>query len=334
MEESTHISLPEGSPLPRSGTQGADGLSTQRAAVSGLIMHDLAGPSAMRGLVEVAGTWVLLACIVGAYLWHPRGWTYLMAFVLVASRQYALLILMHDGFHSLLHPERRVNDAVGAWFVGAPCGSPYWGSRGSHLEHHRNLGKPSDPEFFLHSAGSPRPKRGVGRFALHFLRMILGEQILYTHLGPKTGARVGIAKRLGSGIKKLLPVLAAQVGLLALFTLAGSWSTYLTLWIFPLVTLVVLLNGIRAFCDHANHTDEPTGEEHRLVSYLSNPLERFFISPFHMNYHAEHHLFAYVPHYRLPVLRERLTGSPKHANAIQWRASYVAFVRGFLRERV
>src|SRR6185436_20675342 len=164
MEESTHISLPEGLPLPRSGTQGADGLSTQRAAVSGLIMHDLAVPSAMRGLVEVAGTWVLLACIVGAYLWHPRGWTYLVAFVLVASRQYALLILMHDGFHSLLHPHRRVNDVVGAWCIGAACGSSYWGSRGSHLEHHRKLGDPSDPELFLYSSGPPRAKRGLGAF--------------------------------------------------------------------------------------------------------------------------------------------------------------------------
>lgn len=269
--------------------------------------------------------------IVGAYVWHLRPWTYLAAFVLVASRQYALLILMHDGFHCLLHPERRVNDMVGAWFIGAPCGSSYWVSRSSHLEHHRKLGEPSDPEFFLHSVGPPRAKRGVGAFTRHFLRMILGEQFFYTHLGPATSQRVRLASRLGSALSKLLPVFVAQLILLVLFTLAGSWQTYFTLWVLPLVTLVVLLNGLRAFCDHANHTDEPGDEQHRLISYLSSPLERFFVAPFHMNYHAEHHLFAYVPHYRLPVLRRRLMASQKYASTVQWRAGYITFVKEFLR---
>lgn len=296
-----------------------------------LVVHELAEPSATRGFLETVGTWIVLAVIIGAYLWRPGVWTYLAAFVLVASRQYALLILMHDGFHCLLHPERRVNDLIGAWLIGAPCGSAYWGSRSAHLEHHRNLGKPTDPEFFLHSAGPPRAKRGVAAFALHFLRMILGEQIFYTHLGPGTGERPPMATRLRTALGKLLPVVVVQGGMLALFALAGSWQTYFTLWALPLVTLVVFLNGLRAFCDHANPTDELAGERHRLVSYESNPLERFFVSPFHMNYHAEHHLFAYVPHYRLPALRQRLMALPEYAETIQWRAGYATFVKEFLR---
>lgn len=296
-----------------------------------LIVHELAEPSASRGLLETGGIWVLLALIIGAHLWHPRPWTYVAAFVLVASRQYALLILMHDAFHCLLHSERRVNDIVGAWFIGAACGSSYWVSRGSHLEHHRKLGELNDPELFLYSAGPPRPKHGVGAFTRHFLLLILGDQILHTHLGPGTGQAVPIATRLGSALRRLLPVSVAQVTLLGLFTLAGSWQTYFTLWILPLLTLTVLLNGLRVFCDHANHTDKPGDERHRLVSYLSSPLERFFIAPFHMNYHAEHHLFTYVPHYRLPALRERLMASQEYAATVQWRPGYIAFVKEFLR---
>lgn len=103
------------------------------------------------------------------------------------------------------------------------------------------------------------------------------------------------------------------------------------MWILPLVTLVVLLNAVRVFCDHANAVDEPDDEYHRLVSYVSTPLERFFIAPFHMNYHAEHHLFTYVPHYRLPALRRELRASREVSAVVQWRLGYVRFVRDFLR---
>ena len=303
---------------------------TPRGAASALTVQELAGPSTTRGLLETGGTWALLTVLIGAYIWHPRPLTYLAAFVLVASRQYALLILMHDAFHSLLHPHRRVNDVVGAWCIGAACGSSYWGSRGSHLEHHRKLGDPSDPELFLYSSGPPRAKRGLGAFIRHFLRLILGGQIFHTHLGPGTDQGLRMASRLARALRTLLPVAIAQLVLLCLFALAGSWPTYFTLWVLPLLTLVVLLNGLRVFCDHANQTDEPGDEQHRLVSYLSNPLERVFVAPFHMNYHAEHHLFTYVPHYRLPELRQRLMSSQQYSTTVQWRTSYLKFIKEFL----
>ena len=123
---------------PEQGPVGTSLRFTPRGAASALTVQELAGPSTTRGLLETGGTWALLTVLIGAYIWHPRPLTYLAAFVLVASRQYALLILMHDAFHSLLHPHRRVNDVVGAWCIGAACGSSYWGSRGSHLEHHGN----------------------------------------------------------------------------------------------------------------------------------------------------------------------------------------------------
>jgi fatty acid desaturase len=325
------IPLVRASQRPEPRLVGTNLVFTQRGTAPALTVQELAGPSTTRALLEAGGTWALLAVVIGGYVWHPRPWTYLAAFVLVASRQYALLILMHDAFHCLLHPQRRINDFVGAWLIGAACGSSYWGSRSSHLEHHRKLGDPSDPEFFLYSSGPPRAKRGVGAFIRHFLRLILGEQILHTHLGPGSGQGVRTAGRLARALRKLLPVAIAQLILLCLFTLAGSWPTYFTLWVLPLLSLVVLFNGLRAFCDHANHTDEPEDEQHRLVSYLSNPLERAFVAPFHMNYHAEHHLFTYVPHYRLPVLRQRLMASQQYSATIQWRTSYLKFVKEFLR---
>jgi fatty acid desaturase len=291
--------------------------------------RELARPSSWRAMLEIGVTWALIGAAIAAYLRWPRWWSFLAAFVFVASRQYALLILLHDAFHALLHPNRRVNDLLGGLTLGAPCGSAYWPSRSVHLEHHRCLGEADDPELFLHSAGPPREKRALPRLLWHFLRLVLGDQALHTHLGSKASANASLMTRLRRVARGMIPVVIAQLALVMLFVIAGSWSTYLTLWVLPLLTLPVLFNGIRAFCDHANVTDEPGGKDHRLVTYRSSPPERFFIAPFHMNYHAEHHLFPYVPHYRLPALRRRIEQAVM-ASAIQWRGGYFSFMCNFL----
>ncbi len=296
-------------------------------------VKDLASVSPWRGLAETVATWGLIAVVVVVYVQFWTPWLFLAAFPIIAARQYALLILMHDAFHSLLHPNRRLNDLIGMLLIASPCGSTYWSARTGHLEHHRKLGGEDDPEFFLHSAGPPRDKRTASSFVAHFLRLAAGGQFLYTHITSTTATEgVSVMGQAAAVFPRLLLVTAVQTLLLGLFILAGSWTTYFTLWLLPLVTLVVILNGLRAFCDHANLSDEARGEAARLVSYISSPAERFFLSPFHMNYHAEHHLFPYVPHYRLPALRQRMriVPPPVVAAAVQWRATYLGFLRAFL----
>jgi len=271
----------------------------------------------------------VIVMIIALCLRYQSPLAFAVAFVLVASRQYALLILLHDSFHSLLHPSRRVNYLLGALLVGAFCGSSFWGSRAAHLEHHRKLGEPDDPEFFLHCAAEPNEKRTPAAFARHFLVLISGRQVLYSYFGGDSGCSA--LQRLRKALPRMLPVVPAQALLLALFVWAGAWTAYFTLWVLPLLTLVVLFNGLRAFCDHANVSDQPGAKEHRLVSYISSPLERFFLAPFHMNYHAEHHLFPYVPHYKLPALRRKIMTSPDHCSLVQWRRGYLSFAREFLR---
>jgi len=164
----------------------------------------------------------------------------------------------------------------------------------------------------------------------HLALLVLGGRVLYTHFGSQSPGAPGLIRRVAEIGPRVVRVSAAQLILLAAFWLAGSWSTYFTLWLLPLMTLAVLFNGLRAFCDHANLTDHGSDEAHRLVSYISTPIERFFLAPFHMNFHAEHHLFPYVPHYRLPTLRRQLMGSREFAETIQWRRGYLLFAREFL----
>ena len=292
---------------------------------------EFARPSAIRSPLEAAFTWGILIAAEAMYLLYPQPWTFVVVYLLVASRQYALLILMHDAFHSLLLPNHRVNDFIGSWLIGAPCGSSYWKSRFNHLEHHRRLGEDNDPDLFLYSVGPPREKRGIVAFARHFISLMLGEQVLFTHMGSASERQAPFWHRIRKIVPMLWPVAVMQSVILGLFTLADSWATYFTLWVLPLLTLAVLFNGLRAFCDHANMSDERGAASDRLITYFSNPVERFFLAPFHMNYHAEHHLFPYVPHYNLPKVRRRLLASSEQRPTIQWRRGYFSFVREFLR---
>jgi fatty acid desaturase len=289
----------------------------------------LARVSGVRALGDVALTWGVLVAAVACYVIRPTPWTFVIALVIIASRQYALLILMHDGFHGLIHPNRLVNDFIGAIVIGAPCGSAYWQAKAMHLKHHRRLGEGDDPELFLHSAGPPRDKRSLTRFLTHFALLISGGQVVYTHLGASANTDT-LARRLVAALPRILRVAAAQLCLLTAFTMLGSWTMYFTLWLLPLTTLAVVFNGVRAFCDHACFRDDDA-DPRRLVTYVSNPVERFFLAPFHMNFHAEHHLFPYVPHYRLPELRRIVSGSPALRGLVDWRHGYLGFVADFLR---
>ena len=87
----------------------------------------------------------------------------------------------------------------------------------------------------------------------------------------------------------------------------------------PLFTVMVGLNTIRSCLEHADGSSATP----RLYSFVSNPVESFFLSPFNMCIHAEHHLVPAVPWHKLPELRRFLQESG-HSDAAQLLPSYRA----------
>jgi fatty acid desaturase len=294
----------------------------------------LAELSPARTIFEIGFTWLQLVAIIAAALYVDAGWFTVLAVVLVGARQYGLLILLHDASHGLLHPKRRVNDAMTLWLLAAPCGSSFVNSRKTHLMHHRFLGDDArDPDYFLYCSGAPAPKSQPGRFAWHFTKLVFGGQVVHTLFGKLGGAAAQSGAELGPKVRALLPVALVQLVILGAFTAAGRPLAYFYLWVLPLVTLAVLFNGARVFCDHSVPAGSATHAEALIVTYLSNPVERFFLSPFHMNFHAEHHFFPYVPHYNLPKLRALLQATPEYRARIEWRRSYLGYMRDYLWRR-
>jgi hypothetical protein len=128
-------------------------------------------------------------------------------------------------------------------------------------------------------------------------------------------------------------VIWINLGLLTVLTWGFGWWGFPVLWALPLATLAAFYNDFRIFCEHSLVGRDSATKDDRLISFISNPVERLFFAPAHMSYHAEHHLFPYVPHRRLPALREAIKACPELRARIEWRPSYcrhvIDYIHGF-----
>ena len=92
---------------------------------------------------------------------------------------------------------------------------------------------------------------------------------------------------------------------------APAWFYFALLWIVPLFTTFPLFMILRQWVQHGN------GDRGRLTNtrvFLVNPLARYAVFPWGMDYHLPHHLFASVPHYKLKTLHELLLrNEPEYA---------------------
>jgi len=289
----------------------------------------LAGCPPGRVWFDLVRTWAVIVAALAVFAFAPSFPLFVVCFVVVAAQQYALLILMHDGQHSLLHRRREINNLISKWLIGAPCGTPFFSSQKQHLTHHRTLGSSTeDPAFQFYCYGEPSPKATAGGLAMHFVKVILVSRFTYSLKGKAATAEPA-KKSLANMLREYLPILLAQGLIFLAFSLAGIWWGYFLLWALPLVTLVSFFDAFRQFAEHANPTfDSEAGS--RLISTQSNAFECFFFAPFGMNFHAEHHLFPFVPYSRLPELSQLLRGSAE-AEKIHWRSSYFSSLSGYVR---
>jgi fatty acid desaturase len=93
-----------------------------------------------------------------------------------------------------------------------------------------------------------------------------------------------------------------HVGLAAWFIYSGNW-----ILVFVFNTPMFVANWLNAFCGLTQHTGLPSDvDDFRVVArtVILGPVLKFFY--WNMNYHVEHHMFAGVPYYKLPQLREAI----------------------------
>jgi fatty acid desaturase len=237
-------------------------------------------------------------------------WAWVLAAVVISTRQHALLSLVHEAAHYHLFKNRALNDAVADLLCAYPTNISTEGYRKEHAEHHRHVNTPEDPYWRTAQRDSawifPRTRWGAvkvllgdlfGVFTASHLKIV----VPWSHTGRATG-KGGPKPSRAENLRYTLWV----VGLVAFLTLTGGWLHYLLLWSVPSLTLMMVAFRIRAVVEHP--FDPTSGDETHETRDVEGAtwFERFFIAPFNASYHLSHHLFPSVPYYNLPKLHEHL----------------------------
>jgi len=83
----------------------------------------LTSRSSLRGMLLVAHAWgTIIAAVALVTLW-PNPLTWLVAVMVVGTRQLGLAILMHEAAHGGLHASKAINEWVGQWLCAVPVGA-------------------------------------------------------------------------------------------------------------------------------------------------------------------------------------------------------------------
>jgi len=274
-----------------------------------------------KGAVLVAHAWaVILGSVALVAIW-PNPLTYLLAVMLIGSRQLGLAILMHDGAHGGLSHSQGRNKLLSQWFCAYPVFADTIAYRRYHLAHHAHTQQADDPDLVL-SAPFPITRASFRRKVWRDITGQTGYQQRKAQLLNALGdPSWPVARRLRRFGEKLGPQLVANGVLLAAFSLAGVWWAYPLLWLTPLLTWFMVITRIRNIAEHAvvPDSDDPFRNTRTTEVGL---LERAFVAPYWVNYHLEHHLLFWLPCYRLPAFHAILMKGP-HATRMEVRRGYL-----------
>jgi fatty acid desaturase len=271
-------------------------------------------------LHDVAVLAAAIAC--GLYFW-PNPLALLLSVLVIGTRQHALFVIAHDAAHYLLYENRLANEIVGRASAMVQ-GLSMCTYRVIHRLHHNNLYGPLDPDTALHG-GYPRGKAYLVKKLLKDLSGLTAWKTYAYFLGgaPALNTATNVALRpLDDTSDKLRreashdrnAVIVFHLVALALFALSGYLVQYLVLWVLPLVTVVQAILRLRAIAEHGATTDFSSP----LTAARTNVAPAWLawlIFPHHVNYHIEHHLYASVPHYNLPVLHREMRACMMLENA-------------------
>lgn len=217
---------------------------------------------------------------------------YVVGTIVIACRQHALLVLMHEASHFRLSKNVRLNDTVGELFAAFPTMASLTWYRKHHLVHHRETNTDQDPDWVrkIPLAEWQYPKSAKQ------LRFVLLKQLLrggWDWLKFVTSISNGDRRRTVFWIVAF----AGAVG-------SGHIREFSLYWMVPMLVVFPVIQRLRSIAEHFGlpNTHELNGTRNTVASAA----ETFLLSPHGVNFHLTHHLFPSVPFYNLAKLHRRL----------------------------
>ncbi|MCB1093275.1 MAG: fatty acid desaturase, partial [Verrucomicrobiae bacterium] len=293
-----------------------------RALLSPDRVKELSVLNSVRPVLDTLWMWT---CIVAAWAlvaWYPTWWTVLLAIPVVGTRFYGLFIIGHDGMHRRIFSKTSANDLFCDVFILGPIGAITRINNRNHLEHHLYLSTDRDPDRHKHACFNKSTKPEYVFFLSGLMSLLPALGNVYAK--PSRKAKEGAQKKKHTP-RDLAILLGWQVVLIGGLTWAIGWWAYPVLWLFPVYVFAYLADLVRSFLEHAHPESDEKADKHRLITYLSNPIERRIFAPMNMNFHAAHHLWTSIPYYNLKKADEEMRRNPDSAG-LEWRGSYFGFL--------
>jgi len=281
--------------------------------------------SAWKGPMLIAHAWAVILASVALVTAFPNPLTWLLAVMLIGSRQLGLAILMHDGAHGGLAQRQGWNMRLSQWFCAWPIFADTASYRRYHLRHHAHTQQREDPDLVL-SAPFPITQASYRRKLWRDISGQTGFQQRRAQLLNALGdPSWPLSRRLARFRERLGPQVAANAVLFAGFASAGVWWAYPLLWLLPLLTWFQVITRIRNIAEHAVVPDSDDPFRNTRTT-RAGWIERAFIAPYWVNYHLEHPLLFWLPCYRLPEFHAMLMAGP-HARRMEVRDGYREVMR-------
>ncbi|MDI9335561.1 MAG: fatty acid desaturase family protein [Gammaproteobacteria bacterium] len=262
------------------------------------------------GIYLVLHAWLVIVLAMVLFVVLPNPITYLLSVGLIAGRQLGLAILMHDAAHRSLCKSKKLNDFMGRFLCGSPLGASLYGYRNYHLKHHQFTQSKEDPDWEL-SAPFPIHKKSFWRKVARDLSGITAYQLRLLGWKMSFGKEGSWWQRWHTFWRNERDFIVLNAVIFVVLYIFQNPLLYLTLWIVPLFTVYQLISRIRNIAEHAVVSDN-TDPLRNTRTTLTNVFTRCFLAPYWVNYHLEHHLFAYTPCWKLPLAHKFLKQNGWH----------------------
>lgn len=240
-------------------------------------------------LGAIALDWLVIAGAIALAVAHPGVVTFLLAQVLVASRQHALFLIFHEGTHYLICRNKQWNDRISNFFAAWPLLFSTERYRIRHWTHHRHLNTEKDPDY------SRKKEDPNWRFPMSHRRYWA---TTLPYLFGKGFLEMSYALQAFGVHKRDLPLAGFYyAAAIAAITFSGGWKIFALYWALPFFTGSAFLHRNRNASEHLGlpHTHALNGTR----NVFCGPVESFLLNPHNGSVHLLHHHFPFVPWHKL-----------------------------------
>ena len=236
---------------------------------------------------------------------HVTWFFYLIALLVIGSRQRALTTILHDSAHGILVKNKSLN-----WVLGTFCSGylifqqmiPY---KKSHCyEHHSHLGDPKlDPDFkFYLEEGLYYPQSPRDFLVKHIIKPLLlfkvPQYILYLVKYRLFGK--------GCDLYETIIMLVYLSTIVSASVWFGFWDELILFWLVPYITVFQVLGYFIEISEHYPLVGNNMVDLYMTRNRFSPWYEAFFTSIHGENFHLIHHLMPSLPFWNLAKAHKML----------------------------